>query len=446
VSIHRFDRSSEPSVDSSREASGTRPPSESDRGRLWTAIREHVPNIYALIFGVVRVGTVSVGARLVRGLPEWVTVLLAIGVAGLTLEMERRLAKRLNEPLAPRQSLTGIVIGWLPPLAVVMTLNALTAFSVGSTMLAAAHTDTAFHQYWHEQKEHADAWLVAFRTAATKAAAETQAQVDAEQLRVAAARRDKTPYSTEDLARSRRRLADTRDAMKRASAVTSLSVEAPADRAQASVQIDRLFRSLTDVYIPALSLVAIAPPPSPGVFEPPAVDVLTLFVNETGGRTPRAVSAWISAFVLEILGFMSLYLGGRRTPLADRIRDWKSRLAAPWRALTEIDGASVSLSLLLLPSGRTASCVLRAPHDVTAAEAWPLIYRTLATFPDMAGCRLREMRAENGTRVSGDRPLCYQLGDGALVLVLEPIAPDAAAPAGERRGPARTATMVQEQA
>src|SRR5262245_31806929 len=115
---------------------------------FWGVIREHIPNVYALIFGIVRVGTVTIGAMQFRGLPMPLTILLAIGIAGVALDMERRVAQRLLNPLSPIQSLVPVMISWAVPLVPVVALNSIAAFSVGTQVLQTAHTDAAFQRYW----------------------------------------------------------------------------------------------------------------------------------------------------------------------------------------------------------------------------------------------------------------------------------------------------------
>lgn len=409
-------------------STNTNETSKPGRG-LFATIREHVPNIYALIFLLVRVGTVVKGGTLIRDIDPWVMTLLAFGVAGVTMRMERQLAIRNAEPRNPAQSLLGIFVSYLPALTIVIGLNSLAAFSFGADALRKEHQHAALQRHWTGEKQRSDAWLTRFRAEATKAIPAAQAEVAAEQERIRAARRAGTPYPSANLNAIVRRAADARALVLRSAAISPLPVQAPQTLEERTEQINRLSRSLTDTYIASLPVLQIDAPPAAEPFAEPAVDAMTLFISETGARTPRAMGSIVIAFLLELLGYGSIALGSRRVPLAARVDDWKQRTAATWRALVRrrprLD-ESDSLEISVQPHGLDGTFYLRGLAHQTAAEIWPRISATLAKNPIVGTHALNRLCKDDGTLVVGDQPLLPQLGGGPLVIVLEASTEEAA--------------------
>ena len=389
-----------------------------NNGNKWETVRTRWADVCALLLGAVRAFTVTLGAMSLQGLPPAVLGMLGIAVAGLTFDIERRLTDRLQNPIAPQQSLPALLLAWLPPLAVVTTLNSLLAFSLGVSEMGQAQQSAAYRAHWVRESNRASEWLLNARTGAAQLLATTQADITTEQARVAAARRDNQPYSTDALTGLRRRTTATRDVAKQAAAIPSLPVEPPTDRASANDQSDALFRGLADLYPSATAILPTLPaPPRPEAFEPPAVDLKTLFVTETSKRSGPAVMAWGSACLLECLGFIALWRGGRRVAFGTRIRDWRRRTGDASRAVFSNE-EPVTLSITVEPVGIAGIVYLRLHEQFTANECLPMIQDTLSKHPLIGKRSIARLKSSAGRDIQANEPLLAQLGGRSLVAEL----------------------------
>lgn len=271
-------------------------------------------DIPAVLLAAVRAATVTAGAILVRGgLPWQVFALLGIAIAGLALVIERQASERLNQPLNPQQSVGALLICWIPTLAIAVTLNALTAFSVVAPSVGKRETERAYQQYWRLEIDRIAAWTLNVRSTAARLVESKQREIDAEQARVVAARRERVSYSVAPLNALRRELTVSRDLLRGASALDALPLEAPVDHANGSQVLGNSLRTLTDVFVSAGGLLPNVPAPTaPATFESPIIDLPTVFINETIERHSSAMVAWVVALFLEVLSFVALWRGGRR--------------------------------------------------------------------------------------------------------------------------------------
>jgi hypothetical protein len=374
----------------------------------------------ALLLGMVRAATVTAGALLIRGgLPWQVFAVLGVAVAGLALVVERQVTDRLNNPLNPQQSLTSLIACWLPTLAIAVTLNALTAFAVLAPSVSKRELDRSHQEYWRSEATKTAEWTLVLRTSAARLVEAKQQEVDTEQLRLAAARRERVPYSTDALSALRRELTKTREVLRNASAIQSLPITAPPDTAEASKILQASLRGLTDVYVSSSGFMpTLSPPPVPVLFEPPIVDLPTMFVHETMAWQTSAMVGWAIAVALEALSFIALWRGGRRVALAARVREW-------WRRGDELKNAilrrdpPVNLPIILQPMGLAGSVFLNVAPDFSLDDCMPRLEETLTKHPDVADKRIASIAAAAGRTINKYEPLVPQLAGGRLVITLE---------------------------
>lgn len=377
-------------------------------------------DIPALLLAAVRAATVTAGALLLRGGQHWlVFAALGVGVAGLALVIERQVADRINEPLRPSQSLIALLASWVPTLMVAVSLNAITAFSFISADVARRETDRTFSEYWHAEGGKMRAWILSSRTAIGQAVAAKQKEMESTQTQVTTARRAGQPYSTDTLTSLRRELAELRDVAAKAASTQSPSLAPPADRTKAIEGLGAAFRAVTDTYVRSSVVVpTLVPPAAPAAFEPPVTDLSTLFLTETQRWTPDAKVGWGVALLIEILSFVAIWRGGRRVPLADRVREWWRR-AADLNLAIRRQESTTSLAIRLEPSGLSGTLYLRVGDGFTVRDCLPRIEETLAKHPALGACRINRLTTTDGQLVQPDRPLLPQLAGQPLVAVLE---------------------------
>jgi len=373
-----------------------------------------------VLLGLVRAATVTAGAIQLRGGQHWVVfAVLGVGVAGLALVIERQLTDRLNQPIRPEQSLAGLLVSWFIVLAVATSLNAITAFSFIADDIARRETDRQVATYWQTEGNRLRGWLVSSRTTLGHAVAAKQKEIDAAQTEITQARRAGQPYSSDRLLSLRREMVGLRDLSNRAAGVQPPSITAPADRPAAEEALSATARAITDTYIRSVVAVpAITPAPTPVAFEPPATDLSTLFLNETLRWTEDAKVGWSVALLIEALSFVAIWRGGRRIPLAARVRAWRGRLQDLKAALGSSEPAT-ALSVRLEPIGLHGTVFLRVGSDFTASDCLPRIEETLANHQAIAGYRINRLTTSDGAAIDTATPLLPQLAGQPLVAVLE---------------------------
>ena len=246
-----------------------------------------------------------------------------------------------------------------------------------------------------------------------------QKEVESTQTQVTAARRAGQPYSTDTLTSLRRELAALRDVAAKTAMVQTPSLAPPADRTKAIEGLGAAFQALTDAYVRAsVVMPALLPPTAPAAFEPLVTDLSTLFLTETQRWTPDAKVGWGVALLIEILSFIAIWRGGRRVPLADRIREWWRR-AADLKAAALRRESTTSLAIRLEPSGLSGTVYLRVGEGFTVGDCLPRIEETLANHPALVTCRINRLTTADGQPIQPDRSLLPQLAGQPLVAVLE---------------------------
>ena len=273
----------------------------------------------ALLLTGVSAMTVTTGARMLRGQSEILMLVLGAGVAGATFVLDRSLVERLNA-VRPRQSLPALLVCWLPLFLFATALATLATFSWIAPEVARRGLEQRRRAHWAQEAENVSAYLVQLKTALKKQSGATQADIDAQRQRAAAARRDGAPYAPEPLRALQRKIAAARDLEKRLPSVHALSLDMPPDEARARDEIDRVFHDLGDLQASALLVTANAPPlPAYQPFTPPASDVQSVLAEDTMHRSWNAMIAWGAAAWVEVLPLLALWRGGRRIPLATRL-------------------------------------------------------------------------------------------------------------------------------
>jgi len=381
--------------------------------KLWHLVRD---NASAVLLGLVRAFTVARGATLFQELPLAVLAVLGVGVASLAFDIEARLAERVRNPIAPEQSLLSLLVAWCLTMAIVIPLNSLCAFSLGVGELKEVSLNTAFADYWVRESERASTWALDSRTQIARLAVATQTEIAAEQTRVTAARREAVPYSAEQLGALRRRLRALNEVARQVGAIQPLPVQPPNDRVKAFEQIGAMFDNLNDAY-PAASLhvPALQSPPRAGRFEPPAVDLKSLFVAETLAKSPSATFSWGAALMLEALGFVALWKGGRRISASSRIYDKRHRGRQLWRALVGKAPATPVLFSVGSPVDLTGTWYAPFAGDFTPSECLPVLKEMLAGHPRMESLTIRRLMSGTG-ELQHHLPLLPQLAGSPLII------------------------------
>lgn len=377
----------------------------------------------AILLAAVRAATVTAGAVLIRGgLPWQAFAVLGVAVAGLALVIERQLTERLNQPLQPRQSILALLACWAPTFITAVSFSALTAFAVIAPAVGKREVETSFSEYWRAESQKVSAWTLNLRTATNRVVEGKQREVEAEQARIAAARRERIPYSTAVLAGLRRELVSARNVAQKAATLEPLPLAAPVDHVNAADILGATFRSLIDIYVPVSGLLTAVPePPAPTAFQAPVVDLPTLFMHETAARNGSATVGWAIALLLEELSFIALWRGGQRVPLAARVREW-------WRRAADLKDAilrrnlPVALPIMLEPMGLAGAIYLNVSPDFTLSDCMPRLRDTLSKHPDIGAARnVLSITGAGGKALDEHAPLMQQLAGSRLVITLEAV-------------------------
>lgn len=391
----------------------------------WRWALSHVP---AILLGLVRAATVTFGAMLLRGDEhQWVLGILGLGVAGLAFDIERKVADKLNSPLNPHQSWFGLLPSFFLVLGVATTLNAITAFEVVQADLRTRVDQKSVAEYWHREGEQMRRWLADARAIVDSAVPAKQREIDAEQAAVNAARRAGTPIPSGQLFALRRDLAALRSLAAELSKVEAPGLNPPTQPREAAEQLTKSLVAMTSAYAKTRTVVpGVRQPPAPAVYEAPPTDLQTLFVNETRAMTSRARLGWGIALVIELLNFVAIWRGGRRTAMEHRMQDWKDRWAAGWstalRKSTCVPAAvdlSSSLSFRVEPYGLSGTIRHSMGRDLTPADCLPLLEEALCDEPALRGTRINRLTTTDGKVLEAKRPVWTQLDGAPLVAVVE---------------------------
>lgn len=362
--------------------------------------------------------TVTTGARLLRGQSPWLMLVLGSGVAGATFVLDRLLVQRVNA-IRPRQSLAALLACWLPMFLFATALATLATFSWIAPQIITRDFDDSRRQHWNAETEKISGYVVALTSALRKQAEATQADIDAERRRAAAARRDGTPYSGDALRERQRRLTAIRDLERKLPALRRPPIDLPAGDA-GSAQIDASLRDIQDAHATAALLVPVVPAlPRYEPFIAPATDLQSIVMEESRKRTWRALTAWVAALWVEMLPLLALWRGGRKVPLAARVLQWRSRIKDTTDALRGRQ-TPIALPILIEPLHVRGIVRVAVPTDYTLTDCTPLLEEAIETLTGVLGTyELRCISNARGDNVADDLPLLPQLNGQPLVLSVE---------------------------
>ena len=370
----------------------------------------------ALLLTGVSAMTVTTGARMLRGQSEILMLVLGAGVAGATFVLDRSLVERLNA-VRPRQSLAALLVCWAPLFLFATALATLATFSWIAPEVARRGLEQRRRAHWAQEAENVSAYLVQLKTALKKQSGATQADIDAERQRAAAARRDGAPYAPEPLRALQRKIAAARDIEKRLPSVHALSLDMPPDEARARDEIDRVFHDLGDLQASALLVTANAPPlPAYQPFTPPASDVQSVLAEDTMHRSWNAMIAWGAAAWVEVLPLLALWRGGRRIPLATRLSQWRARATDTIAAIRGRD-APTPLPILIEPLQVRGVVRVVWSTEYTLNDCTPLLEEAVQTLTGVLGpYQLARISNSRGDNLDETLPLLPQLRGEPLVL------------------------------
>ena len=370
----------------------------------------------ALLLTGVSAMTVTTGARMLRGQSEILMLVLGAGVAGATFVLDRSLVERLNA-VRPRQSLAALLVCWAPLFLFATALATLATFSWIAPEVARRGLEQRRRAHWAQEAENVSAYLVQLKTALKKQSGATQADIDAERQRAAAARRDGAPYAPEPLRALQRNIAAARDLEKRLPAGHAQSLDNPPDEARARDEIDRVFHDLGDLQASALLVTANAPPlPAYQPFTPPASDVQSVLAEDTMHRSWNAMIAWGAAAWVEVLPLLALWRGGRRIPLATRLSQWRARATDTLAAIRGRD-APTPLPILIEPLQVRGVVRVVWSTEYTLNDCTPLLEEAVQTLTGVLGpYQLARISNSRGDNLDETLPLLPQLRGEPLVL------------------------------
>lgn len=372
----------------------------------------------ALLLAAMSAITVTAGAVLLRGQNPLVMLALGVGVAGATFVLDKLLVARLNA-LRPTQSIVCLLICWVPLFSFATALGTVATFSAIAPRLVQREAEASFRAYWTSATSDVSTYLLHLTTALQKQGDAITLEIDGEQGRQAVARRERTPYSLESLRGLQRRQAATRVLQRRATAVTPLPLESPAEPGKGREQVDRAYRELSRIHATALSVLD-APPSLPAFepFIPPATDLQSVLAEETKHKSWPALGAWGVSFWLELLPILALWRGGRRYRLAVRIGEWRRRTRDVYHALLGRQTPE-PLPIVIEPLRLGGTLRIALPRDYTLGEVRPLLEDAVSSLAGNRGpYRLDRLSNSQGERLEEALPLLPQLGGAPLVLTV----------------------------
>lgn len=362
--------------------------------------------------------TVTTGARLLRGQNALLMLALGVGIAGATFVLDRLLVERLNA-VRPRQSLLALLLCWLPLFLFATTLATVATFSWIAPEIARHDLEESRRAHWTAEGEKISQYLLGLTTALRRQAVATQSEIDAERRRAASARHEGTTYSGDALRALQRKLATAREVERRIPSLPRLPIdEPPADAARA--QIDAVYRGIADVHASA-SLVLASPPmlPSYQPFSPPSSDLQSVVAEESRKMTWRAMSAWGAALWVELLPLLALWRGGRKIPLAARVRQWRSRTRDTFDAMRGRQEPD-ALSIVIEPLHVRGIVRVAAPAEYTLTDCAPLLEEAVESLTTVLGpYQVSRVSNARGDMLDEGLPLLPQLRGEPLVLSVE---------------------------
>lgn len=372
----------------------------------------------AILFGIVRAATVMTGARLLRGQPI-IMLVLGAAVASFLFLIEKQVVDRVSA-IRPRENFLALLICWLLPLTGATFLSTVTAFEIVAPTLSEREHQQHFREHWLREAGKIETYLIRARTAFQQQLDSTQVEHEAEQRRFAIARRDRAPYSLDPLRTLRRQLNATAELQRKADAIRPLPIEPPADQAKALEELGRAFREAVDLHVAAAStLIGLEAPPRYDSFTPPERDIQSVLFAETARGSWPAVVAWGMALWIELTCFAALWRGGRRVPLATRIRErrrwWRDLVSA----ILGRDPVTV-LDITIEPLHVRGSLRVALPPDHFAFECRPLLEDAVRNLPTVGRhCRLGRLTNADGEEIDEDTPLIPQLNGEPLIVWIE---------------------------
>ncbi len=373
-------------------------------------------DVPALLLAGVSAVTVTTGARLLRGQGELLMLALGCGVAGATFMLDKLLVERLNA-VKPRQSLLALLFCWFPFFLLATAMATLATFSWIAPEVAKQDLEQSKRVHWSGESEKVSRYVLLLTSDVRKQLDTLQGDIDAERRHLAAARRDATVASPDQLRALQRKLTATRELDKRLPTLLRLPHDLPSPPPEAQAQVDRVFRDLADVH--ATALLVLPEPPALPSYEPysaPPFDLQSVLAEDTRKRTWRATTAWGAALWVEVLPMLALWRGGRKIPLATRVMQWRSRSRDTLEALLGRREAT-PLPILIEPLQVRGIVRVALPSEYTLTDCSPLLEEAVRTLTDVLGSyRLNGIATVAGQRVDENVPLLQQLNGEPLVL------------------------------
>ena len=362
--------------------------------------------------------TVTTGARLLRGQSPVLMLVLGIGVAGATFVLDRLLVQRLNA-IRPRQSLTGLLVCWVPMFLFATGLATLATFSWVVPEISKRDHEESRRLHWNAEVEKVSGYLVALTTALRQQAAATQTAIETERRQAAAARREAITYSPDALRALQRKLTAVRELERKLPTLQRPPLDAPPAEA-AAAHLDVAFRNLGDVHATAAMLLPAAPAlPHYQSFVAPATDLQSVVMEETRKKTWRAITAWGAALWVELLPLLALWRGGRKVPLAARVLQWRARIRDTADALRGRH-TPTALPIVIEPLHVRGIVRVAVPSDYTLSDCTPLLEEAIETLTGVLGSyELRGISNTRGDNVDDGLPLLPQLNGQPLVLSVQ---------------------------
>jgi len=391
----------------------------------WSKVVKYAP---AAILGIVRAATITYGAALIRGDEhQWLLIAFGLAVACEAIRLEHKVAHRLNHPINPTQSWLGLAPTFLIVMVAATGLNALAAFEVVHGEVKQREDASTQAAYWTSETGRIRRWLDDARSGAATAQVAKQREIDDERAAIDAARAAKAPVSRTRLTALTREVAAMRAVAAELGKLQGPSLLAPTTPQAIATELTRAVDALAPVSVRVRQIAGVPPLALPLSYEPPTTDLVSMFVAESTEMTPRARAGWLIALGMELMSLCALYQGGRRTPLAVRLDDWRDRSRAARRSLFErerntapVDGPG-AMAFRLEPCGYSGS--LRHPdlHRLPASEVAILIADVLAAEPELRGATINRLTTATGRTLDNAQPVLSQLDGSPLTVILESV-------------------------